>query len=320
MLLKIIYNGISIWIAWQPGLSLQFYEDTILLSILILTISAFAGIYGTIILVNYRNKRIIYLLYGISIFHTILYLLDFILPGSFFLVLMDWYYTNTIQGYILGVIPGMGATILYFYICFKGFKNISPAKKKISLLLLWGIIGLSSLSYTETLFRIFFIRYIDSYLIGNISIIGIAFFTIIALMMLIEEIYILLFNKKQKYTLSVFSSHSAESCKKKLNTLMEREKLFKNPELQVSDLARQLEIPRSYLSELLSKHLETSFYELLNQYRIKEFCRLLNEKQNKTILELGFEAGFNSKSTLNKVFKTATGTTPGAYRRSLKIS
>jgi AraC-like DNA-binding protein len=62
--------------------------------------------------------------------------------------------------------------------------------------------------------------------------------------------------------------------------------------------------------------LKKSFYDVINSYRVEEAKRLLLDEKNRnyTILSVGFEAGFNSKTTFNTVFKKFTGVTPTEYR------
>ena len=59
-----------------------------------------------------------------------------------------------------------------------------------------------------------------------------------------------------------------------------------------------------------------NFYDLVNGCRVEEAKRLLLDPKNKnyTILSIGFEAGFNSKTTFNTIFKKFTGLTPTEYK------
>jgi AraC-like DNA-binding protein len=63
-----------------------------------------------------------------------------------------------------------------------------------------------------------------------------------------------------------------------------------------------------------------TFYDLVNGYRVEEAKRLLLNPNNRsfTILSVGFEAGFNSKTTFNTVFKKFTGLTPTDFRERQK--
>lgn len=105
----------------------------------------------------------------------------------------------------------------------------------------------------------------------------------------------------------------------KLKALMEEQKVFRNSDLKLAHVATLLGLPEQQLSEALNNELEINFPEFVNDYRVKDFkTRLLDPKeQNKTMLGIAFESGFNSKSSFQRVFKESTGVTPTAYRKSL---
>ena len=67
----------------------------------------------------------------------------------------------------------------------------------------------------------------------------------------------------------------------------------------------------------MNKNLGKNFFEFVNEYRIEEAKRMLisNEYKESTILEILYEAGFNSKSVFNSLFKTDTNLTPKEFRR-----
>jgi AraC-like DNA-binding protein len=111
----------------------------------------------------------------------------------------------------------------------------------------------------------------------------------------------------------------------KILGVMENEKLYQEPELTLQHLADKLQFPSYQVSQAINEGLKKSFYDLVNGYRVEEAKRLLLDPTNKnyTILSVGFEAGFNSKTTFNTVFKKFTGYTPSEFRsvkeiRSLK--
>ncbi len=103
----------------------------------------------------------------------------------------------------------------------------------------------------------------------------------------------------------------------KLLQSMEKSKRYTDPDLTLEKLAAALQVPRNLVSEVLNQHLEKTFYQFVNEFRVKEVIRLLNRcrKQGITpnILSLAFEAGFNSKSSFNQYFKKHTGQTPSEY-------
>lgn len=116
------------------------------------------------------------------------------------------------------------------------------------------------------------------------------------------------------------ASDRLEELVAKITTLMEQEKLYQETELTLQQLARTLQVPSYQVSQALNEGMKKNFYDLINGYRVEEAKRLLLDPQNTsyTILSVGFEAGFNSKTTFNTVFKKFTGLTPTEYREKAK--
>ncbi len=107
---------------------------------------------------------------------------------------------------------------------------------------------------------------------------------------------------------------------KYLLELMEKEKPYLNPDLNLATLASKLNVTPDYLSSVLNGKLNKSFFDFVNYYRVEEFKRVsrLPENYNITIMGMAWDAGFNSKATFNRVFKKTTGYTPGQYLQGLK--
>jgi len=121
---------------------------------------------------------------------------------------------------------------------------------------------------------------------------------------------------KQKKEKSILVGDKMEGIVQKIVALMEKEKLFQEPELTLQQLADKLEVPTYVVSAALNDGLEKNFYDVVNGYRVEEAKHLLVDSKNRnyTILSVGFEAGFNSKTTFNTVFKKFTGLTPTEFR------
>lgn len=103
---------------------------------------------------------------------------------------------------------------------------------------------------------------------------------------------------------------------KKIIALMENDKLYQETELTVQQVALKVGLPTYQVSQAINEGMKRNFYELVNSYRVEEAKQLLLDPRNKefTILSVGFEAGFNSKTTFNTVFKKFTGLTPTEFR------
>jgi AraC-like DNA-binding protein len=123
--------------------------------------------------------------------------------------------------------------------------------------------------------------------------------------------------QKPKYQQSPLTKKEKEMYLKKLQNYMQKERPYLNPGLSINRLSRQLVIPSRYLSQVINESLGVSFYDYINSYRVEEAKNLFMDSSNndRSILELLFDAGFNTKSVFNRVFKKYTGMTPSEFKR-----
>ena len=100
-----------------------------------------------------------------------------------------------------------------------------------------------------------------------------------------------------------------------LRKVMEEEKLYLNPALNLSLLAKHTDTPGKTLSAVLNQHLNKSFNEYINEYRVNEIKnRLIRDgHQQLTIAGLAYECGFNSQPTFQRAFKSIMGVSPREY-------
>jgi AraC-like DNA-binding protein len=106
----------------------------------------------------------------------------------------------------------------------------------------------------------------------------------------------------------------------RLQHLMKIEKRYLDPELTLSDLARDLNTNTTYLSRFINDRFSTNFSRFINEYRINEARRMLAEPEhnNLSIEGIAQSVGFNSKSAFNQAFKAKTGVTPSFYQQSAR--
>ena len=104
--------------------------------------------------------------------------------------------------------------------------------------------------------------------------------------------------------------------KEELLRLMDAEKPHLNPSLTMSGLARELRISPRHLSQIINELFGRNFCDFINGYRIEESKRLLSDpaREQRSILDIAYEVGFNSKSTFNSAFKKQTGMKPSEFR------
>lgn len=113
----------------------------------------------------------------------------------------------------------------------------------------------------------------------------------------------------------------ASALKQQLITLVEQQRPHLKNDLSLTELATQLEITASQLSELLNQHMGVSFYNWLNQLRYDEAQRLLLDQDcQQSIIDIAYLAGFNNKNTFYRVFKQQSGLTPNQFRQQQRNS
>ena len=123
---------------------------------------------------------------------------------------------------------------------------------------------------------------------------------------------------REKYTGSSLSEGEIEKHYNSLQSFLETEKLHLNPELTMQDLSERMQVSTKTISQVINQRSGKSFYDFINTYRCEEAKKLMRDSDPRvTVLEILYEAGFNSKSSFNKEFKKLTGFTPTEYRKSL---
>jgi AraC-like DNA-binding protein len=128
--------------------------------------------------------------------------------------------------------------------------------------------------------------------------------------------------EKKRYAKSGVNEEMAEEIYSKLNELMPNKNLYKQENLTLSELAKQLNVHPNHLSQVINEKEEKNFYNYINSLRIKEFIRLASQQKNEkfTLMSLAQDCGFNSKSTFNKHFKAYTQKTPSEFFREQKTA
>ena len=103
--------------------------------------------------------------------------------------------------------------------------------------------------------------------------------------------------------------------KSKIETIIQEEQLYQNPELTLTDLAKKLETNASVISKTINQGFQMNFNDCINNYRIEAVKNSFanGEHKKSTLLGIAYDCGFNSKATFNRAFKKNTGKTPKEY-------
>ena len=120
-----------------------------------------------------------------------------------------------------------------------------------------------------------------------------------------------------RYANKKITNEQAQTLTEKLKKLISEEELYKNPDLKLNDLAKKINISGHQLSQLLNDNLGKSFAAYINEYRITAACELIANDTAIKLEAIGYEVGFNSKSTFYTAFKKQMLTTPTTYKEGL---
>lgn len=101
----------------------------------------------------------------------------------------------------------------------------------------------------------------------------------------------------------------------RVESLLEREKIYHEPAYSRTDLARELNVSEAVLSRVINLHFGKSFPQLLNEKRVEDAKSMLLETKA-SIKTIAQEAGFNSLASFNRVFKDVSGLSPSEFRES----
>ena len=127
-------------------------------------------------------------------------------------------------------------------------------------------------------------------------------------------------NPAIKYTDSPLTDEQKQDIKNSIRFYMNNNKNYLNIDYSINTLAKDLDISRSYISQVINELFKQNFRNFLNEYRIKEARKILSTPNNLiyTIESIAELVGYKSKSAFNKAFKKYVGVTPSFYLNSMK--
>jgi len=126
--------------------------------------------------------------------------------------------------------------------------------------------------------------------------------------------------KKSIYYTSKKSNgeHLNKTIIQKATETLERNKVYKNPDLSLPKLARLINISPHKLSEAINAEKNVNFNEFINTFRIEAIAKDLLKNNGYTIASIAYDNGFNSISTFNTNFRKITNHTPSGYINKYK--
>ena len=127
------------------------------------------------------------------------------------------------------------------------------------------------------------------------------------------------FGAKGKYAATKLEPQELEAYKTKVWEYMVAEERYLDSDLKIDDLALELDLPPKKLSQIINEGYSCNFFDFVNRFRVEAAKVLLSNRADakRTVLEVLYDSGFNSKSSFNTAFKKFTGLTPTEYKNRL---
>lgn len=125
----------------------------------------------------------------------------------------------------------------------------------------------------------------------------------------------------EKYKQSSLDDETKESVLISLRNVMETNDEVFSPEFSIDRLAELASTKSKVASQVINEMSGGNFNAFVNEYRIKEACKRMNDldfSANLTIEAIGNGVGFKSRNTFNIAFKRFTGLTPREYQSIAK--
>lgn len=120
---------------------------------------------------------------------------------------------------------------------------------------------------------------------------------------------------RQSYRTSRILNLNLEKLQQDLDHLLKQEFVYREETINLSNLSERLGIKDYQLSEYINAYLGMNFNRLVNEYRIAEVCKLIEQNPKVNLLSLAYQVGFNSKANFNVAFKSLKKMSPSEYAK-----
>lgn len=120
----------------------------------------------------------------------------------------------------------------------------------------------------------------------------------------------------EKYRKSPIAPERAQAIAARITQALEASP-YLDPDYSLADLSEETGEPAHVLSQVLNIYMQKPFPALIAELRVERAREMLRSPRYAefSVLRIGFEAGFNSKSSFYDAFKKRTGCSPAEYRK-----
>lgn len=226
-------------------------------------------------------------------------------------------YQTPVNVFIVLLIAGGLIFVLYqlffLYQCLNIFKIINNRK---------GLILIMSFEITNVLTPIPIVMWIITKYHFFYAIGGYMTTAVIIILFLTNRRFPYLFEtiaeaiRNEKYKRNHLSAVNKDELQRKLTEIMNVEKIYLDPDINLNILSGRLCVTPHQLSQYLNEYCKTRFNHYINKLRIEEAKKILQSNPEANIIEVAFYVGFNSKSAFNKTFKEYTRITPSEFKKN----
>lgn len=128
--------------------------------------------------------------------------------------------------------------------------------------------------------------------------------------------------RKEDKQNAFFTADEVENHTIKIKEQLRVHQLFLDENLDLKTLAKAVGISDKKLSTFINQELKTTFYDLINFYRIEAVKQKLSspDYNELTIIAIANDCGFKSKTTFNRIFKKETQLSPSVYKKKYQKS
>jgi len=125
---------------------------------------------------------------------------------------------------------------------------------------------------------------------------------------------------RKKYAKTPIDDQLSHEYKSQIIHQLQSEKIYRNPNIRLVDLAEAVSISKHQLSRVINEQFHCNFNELINKYRIQEAQEIMMSKENTAnFLTIAYAVGFNNKASFNNYFKKLTAMTPKEYQKKFSL-
>ena len=274
---------------------------------------------SSLFLPGYKFK-VIHVLHFLPVIFAFILLLGQtdIIFKSHYLYDHKWIFLN--RGFILNtlfssLIIGYNIAIIYkYYLFYKKGNNLNASTIWIRV----SVFGFTISCFIVQFGKIHIFQTLNWVNIGNIAFL--IYFSILLYVAIVNRTITDKLGTIEKYKKSSLNNNISNEILVLIETYMQNEKPYLDPEFCLRNLSDTLKIQEKYISEVINRLRNLNFSEFVNSYRISYAMELLRkpENKNKTMLFILFESGFNSKTTFNNCFKKIVSCTPLEYKNGHK--